>query len=111
MGQGILQAQQTEIEQGIKIANAASRTTSLEHFIWSSLPSADETSSGKFKVPHCDSKAVVDEYIHSKLPELAQKTTFLWVGYYASNIAFGPFTKLTLHVSLEVPDKRMNVRR
>ena len=46
---------------GIKIATAASKTASLTHYIWSSLPSGDKTSGGKFSVPHCDSKAIVDQ--------------------------------------------------
>lgn len=78
---------------GIKIATAASKTPSLKHYVWSSLPGAEKSSGGKFTVPHCDSKAIIDEYIEEKLPELAQKTTFLWVGYYASNLVFFPMVK------------------
>lgn len=78
---------------GIKIATAASKTPSLKHYVWSSLPGAEKSSGGKFVVPHCDSKAIIDEYIEGKLPELAQKTTFLWVGYYASNLVFFPMIK------------------
>ena len=79
---------------GIKIATAASKTASLKHYVWSSLPGGEKTSGGKFSVPHCDSKATIDEYIFDKLPELAKKTTFLWVGYYASNLAYFPLCKV-----------------
>ena len=84
---------------GIKIATAASKTASLTHYIWSSLPSGDKTSGGKFPVPHCDSKAIVDQHIFDELPELAKKTTFLWVGYYASNLAYFPLCKVEYLVS------------
>jgi hypothetical protein len=66
-----------EVLQGKNIANAAAHITTLEHFIWSSLPSASVVSGGKLAVPHMDGKAEVDEYILSSLPALAQKTPFL----------------------------------
>ena len=89
----------TKRRPGIKIATAASKTASLTHYIWSSLPSCEKTSGGKFPVPHCDSKAIVDQHILEKLPELAKKTTFLWVGYYASNLAYFPLCKVEYFVS------------
>ena len=88
---------------GIKIATAASETASLKHYIWSSLPGGKKTSGGKFAVPHCDSKAAIDDYILDKLPELAKKTTFLWVGYYASNLALLPMAKVEYLVSTIPP--------
>ena len=50
-------------------------------------------------MPHCDSKAIVDQHIFDNLPELAKKTTFLWVGYYASNLAYFPLCKVEYFVS------------
>ncbi|KAK0457216.1 putative hscarg dehydrogenase [Desarmillaria tabescens] len=75
-----------EIQQGKNLANAAAATPTLEHYVWSSLPSATTTTQGKVFVPHVDSKARVDEYIHSTLPDLAKKTTFFWAGFYATNL-------------------------
>jgi len=82
-----------ERKQATNIAVAASKTPTLEHFIWSTLLSATKTSNGKFKVPHLDYKAEVDAHIIAELPDLAKKTTFLWVGWYPSNLAWFPMLK------------------
>jgi NmrA-like family len=80
-----------EIMQGKHIADAAARVESLEHFIWSTLPSASTVSGGKCAVPHMDGKAEVDEYIINSLPALARITTFLWGGFYAENVQYPNF--------------------
>ena len=41
-------------------------------------------------MPHLDHKAGVDERIQKELPELAAKTTYIWMGWYSSNMAFFP---------------------
>lgn len=82
-----------EEEQGMKLARAASKTSSLEHYIWSTLPGAKKLTNGKAPVAHLDYKANVDERIKKELPELAKKTTYLFFGYYPSNMAFFPMTK------------------
>lgn len=82
-----------EYEQGVKMADAAAATPTLEHYIWSTLPSAEVATGEKIRVPHADYKARVDKYIKEKLPDLAKKTTFFWMGFYATNLAyFPPFT-------------------
>ena|SRR2546423_1375709 len=43
-----------EVEEGKNIATAAARVETLEHFIWSSLPSASTVSGGKLGVPHME---------------------------------------------------------
>lgn len=100
MGSSSPQAAELELAQGIKIATAASKTSSLKHYVFSTAAGGKETSGGKFEVPHCDAKAAIDEHIIKNLPDLAKKTTFLWVGYYASNLAYFPFTKPNLIVRL-----------
>lgn len=53
----------------------------VKHFIWSTLPPAEKVSNGKYKVPHFDDKAKVDEYIKSKgLP-----ASFIEPGFYYQN--------------------------
>ena len=99
MGKDAHQSRDIEVEQGIKIAAAASKVSSLKHYIWSSLPGGEKTSNGKFPVPHCDSKAIIDEHIHSKMPDLAKKTTFLWVGFYGTNLVYFPLCKPNMLVS------------
>jgi hypothetical protein len=82
-----------EQKQAMNIAVAASKTPTLEHYIWSTLPSATKVSNGKFKVPHLDYKEEIDGRIIAELPALAKKTTFLWLGWYPANIAFFPMLK------------------
>ncbi|KAF9019747.1 NAD(P)-binding protein [Hymenopellis radicata] len=79
----------TEILQGCNIARAASSTPSIVHYIWSTVPSPPLRSiDGVSYVPHFESKTMVDSYIATELPDLAQKTTYLQLGFYAQNIAF-----------------------
>ena len=80
-----------EIQQGKNLAKAAAKTASLKHYIWSTLPNGHKISNGKFLVPHFDGKNKIDDYIRS-LPELAAKTTFLWITFYGTNYAFPMFT-------------------
>ncbi|KAF2087281.1 NAD(P)-binding protein, partial [Saccharata proteae CBS 121410] len=84
-------ARDAEFQHGRNLARAASRVQTLEHYIWSTLPSASSLSDGKIKVPHMDSKALVDAFIKTELGGpggLRAKTTFLFVGFYAGNMAY-----------------------
>ena len=67
-----------EVLQGKNIANAATHITTLEHFIWSSLPSVSTVSSGKLAVPHMDGKAEVD--IHPQLPPCISAKDYFSLG-------------------------------
>ena len=78
-------ATRVEYAQGVNLAKAASATSTLEHFIWSTLPDRNAISKGKFPVPHCDTKAHVDTYIKKDTALLA-KTTFLWPGFFAATM-------------------------
>ncbi|KAF2443614.1 NAD(P)-binding protein [Karstenula rhodostoma CBS 690.94] len=82
-----------EAEQAKKLARAASHTSSLEHYVWSTLPSAKGATNGKFPVPHLDYKAEVDEWIRSDLPDLHAKTTYLVLGFYPNNFVNFPNLK------------------
>jgi len=90
---GPVHASETESRQGINLAKAASATESLEHYIWSTLPSGKAISNGQFTVPHFEAKNVVDRYIKSDAKLLA-KTTFLWITFYAQNYYFPMFTPI-----------------
>ncbi|OJD31706.1 uncharacterized protein BKCO1_4500091 [Diplodia corticola] len=83
-----------EEQQALLLVKAASRTKTLEHYIWSSIPSSTDLTGGKCAVPHMDYKAKVDQRIRDDFPDLAAKTTFFYVGFYSSNLAFFPNTKL-----------------
>lgn len=87
------QSSEKEVVQAMNIARAASKTSSLEHYVWSTLPSPNKRTGGKYPCPHLESKAEVDQKIKSELPELAAKTTYLYFGFYASNFAYYPFIK------------------
>ncbi|KAF7556801.1 hypothetical protein G7Z17_g1152 [Cylindrodendrum hubeiense] len=87
-----------EVQQGINLANAATATTSLEHFIWSTLPNAKRISNGKHLIPHFESKNEIDDYIKSNAP-LFKKTTFLWIAFYAANFRFPMWTPFPIPTS------------
>ncbi|KAM0209552.1 hypothetical protein ACHAPQ_011295 [Fusarium lateritium] len=78
-----------ETAQGLNVVKAAIETSTLQHFIWSTLPNAGKISNGNSFVPHYAGKNKVDDYIKSE-PDLLRKTTFLWVAFYASNLEY-PF--------------------
>lgn len=95
-----------EIVQGINLANAASKTSTLEHYIWSTLPNGKKLSNGKWVVPHFEGKNEIDAYI-KKDANLLAKTTFLWNTFYASNLTFPPFApNLLVSISLLRSDHR-----
>jgi hypothetical protein len=50
-----------------------------------------------------DYKANVDARIKAELPELAAKTTYMYIGYYPQNFFFFPFIKPVEYVSCLVP--------
>lgn len=78
-----------EQTQGINLAKAAAATTTLKHYIWSTLPNGSKISGGKYVIPHFEAKNRIDEYIKSDAQLLA-KTTFLWVTLYATNYGIFP---------------------
>ena len=84
-------AMKVEFEQGKNIVDAAAKTSTLKHLIWSTLPSAMKISNGKYIVPHFEAKNKVDEYIKSNAA-LYGKTTFLWLTYFAQNYSSPMFT-------------------
>ena len=92
-GKGPEEAGEIEEEQGMKLARAAAAQLTLEHYLWSTTPSAKRMTNGEHLTPHMDYKANIDERIQKELPELAAKTTYLYMGYYPQNMAFFPLLK------------------
>lgn len=88
------EAEKAEFKHGQNIAKAASKIPTLKHFIWSTLPSASEISSKRHRVAHMEGKAATDDFIKRELPSLATKTTFLWVGFYASSYLYPPIAPI-----------------
>jgi len=48
--------------------------------------SGEKLAGKEYIVPHCDYKDRAADKIKESMPELAKKTTFLWVGYFVSNL-------------------------
>lgn len=88
-----------EWQHAFNIVTAAAETPTLKHFIWSTLPHAANISNGKYSVPHFVAKNRAEDYIKN-VPDLLAKTTFLWVGWYASNFQC-PIFKPALIVRLQ----------
>jgi NmrA-like family len=80
-----------ESAQGINLANAAIKTPTLEHYIWSTLPNGAKVSGGKALIPHFEAKNRVDKYI-KRNESLFAKTTFLWITWYGNNYQYPIFT-------------------
>ena len=75
-----------ETAQGINLARAAAKISTLERYVWSTLPNTQVISQGKAIVPHFQGKANVDLYIKEHLPELYAKTTFTIFTIFGANI-------------------------
>lgn len=92
-GKSQWEAGDIEERHGMNLARAAARTPTLEHYLWSTQPSAKRQFPGKLETPHMDYKANVDARIKAELPDLARKTTYLYFGYYPQNMAYFPLIK------------------
>ncbi|KAF2789893.1 NAD(P)-binding protein [Melanomma pulvis-pyrius CBS 109.77] len=85
-----------EIEQGRRAIDVLAAIPTLEHLIWSSLPSIKDASGGKYSaVVHFDGKTEVTEYIKGRHEKLWAKTTELWIAPYyqiwiSNRVVFGP---------------------
>jgi hypothetical protein len=100
LGADAEKAMEVEWNQTNNIIQAALACKSLRHFVWSTLPHAANTSNGKFKIGHFEAKNRGEDLIRS-IPSLLAKTTFAYVGWYASNFVYPTFmpTILVCHVA------------
>ena len=85
------EAARIETTQGINMAKAAAATSTLKHYVWSTLANNEKFGDGKYIIPYYGSKNKVDDYIKSNA-ELLKRTTFMLVGFYGINITY-PFFK------------------
>lgn len=69
-----------EFIEGKSIADAAV-AAGIPVIVFSSLPSTDKISGGKYKVPHFDDKYEIEQYIRS----LNVKSAFIWPGFFTQN--------------------------
>lgn len=91
--QGIDAASKGELRQFINVANAAANLPDLKHLVLSVMPNCERISGGKLSCPHWDAKAEGEEYVKRELPQLAAKTTYMWMGWYVDNFAKLPVSK------------------
>jgi hypothetical protein len=88
-----------EWEQTRNIIEAALACDTLQHFVWSTLPHAARISNGKFHIGHFEAKNRGEDLIRDH-PLLLAKTTFAYVGWYASNFSY-PIFKPVWVVSIQ----------
>ena len=75
-----------ELQYGKNVVNAAATVQGLERFIWSTLPPVKKLSKGKYTwMYHFDGKAAVKDYLLKEHKDLAKKTSFINIAFYASN--------------------------
>lgn len=80
-----------ETTNGKNAVDAASRVPTLERFIYSALTSFSKSSNGKYtRSMHAEARGQIVEYIETEQPELAKKTSLIYVGVYSSNRLFSP---------------------
>ncbi|KAF5684408.1 nitrogen metabolic regulation nmr [Fusarium circinatum] len=85
-----------ETPQLKNIIDEASRVSSLERFIMSSLPGPSKLSGGKYtNVCHHDSKADAEEYGEQNHPKLWAKASVYLPGYFLSNFLTHPMAQPT----------------
>jgi hypothetical protein len=81
----------TEFQHVKNSTIAASKTPTLEKFIYSALGPMKVASGGKHS--HCyhwDSKAEAVNFIEKEVPELADKASYIYLGAYSSNLLLFP---------------------
>ena len=79
-----------ETTSGKNAANVAAALPNLERFIYSALGPMKGNSGGKNRSLHPEAKAFIVEYIENKLPQLAKKTSFIYLGAYNTNRMLTP---------------------
>ncbi|HXN47235.1 MAG TPA: NmrA/HSCARG family protein [Bryobacteraceae bacterium] len=74
------QAFDREVPQGRNLVDAAA-ASGIEHFIFSSLPSAAKLTHGQLDVPHIETKAIIEDYSRG----LGLPATYVHVAFYYEN--------------------------
>lgn len=100
-------AGEKEYDQILTIARAAQATPSLEHFVLHTLAAGEKLAGKEYVCPHWDYKDRAADEIKRSMPELASKTTFLWVGYFVSNL----FTLTKPYEVVSLSDRQLGAIR
>jgi NAD(P)-dependent dehydrogenase (short-subunit alcohol dehydrogenase family) len=89
-----LWAARTEKQQLLNAIDIASRVSSLERMVLSSLPNCSKWSRGKYThVYHFDFKAQAAEYTQEAYPDLWAKTSIFQPGWFLSNYIENPLVQ------------------
>ncbi|KAJ6438944.1 HSCARG dehydrogenase [Purpureocillium lavendulum] len=83
---GLEGAAKVELEQYQKVARVAARLPTLKHLVLSTLPPASKSTGGKHQILHFDYKQQAVDWIKANTPDLWEKTTEFWPGWYTSNL-------------------------
>ncbi|KAI0400642.1 NAD(P)-binding protein [Xylaria palmicola] len=76
----------TELQHGKNAVQAAAAVPTLERLIYSALGPMNAASNGKYPTSyHWEAKAAIVEYIEKQQPAVAEKTSFIYLGAYATN--------------------------
>ncbi len=77
---------ETEVQHGKNAVLAAAGVPTLERLIYSALGPMNVASKGKYPASyHWETKAAIVVYIQKEQPDLASKTSFIYLGAYATN--------------------------
>ncbi|KAG4412043.1 hypothetical protein IFR04_014811 [Cadophora malorum] len=80
-----------EVSHGRNAAIAGAGVKSLEIFVYSALGPMKKASNGKYPHSyHWESKNAIVDFIEKEQPELAKKTSFIYLGAYATNAFLVP---------------------
>lgn len=78
-----------ELQHGLNLVDAV-ESANIEHFVFSTLPSAEQLSNGTLSVPHFESKAAMENHSRSK----NTPTTYVHAAFYFENfLSFFPPVK------------------
>ncbi|KAJ8125626.1 hypothetical protein O1611_g8014 [Lasiodiplodia mahajangana] len=81
----------TEVQHGKNAVAAAAGVPTLERLVYSALGPMNAGSNGKYPTSyHWETKAAIVEYIENENPDLAKKTSFIYLGAYATNAFLVP---------------------
>ncbi|KAI1161726.1 NAD(P)-binding protein [Nemania serpens] len=76
----------SEVQHGKNAVLAAVSVPTLERFVYSALGPMNAASNGKYPTSfHWETKAAMVEHIEKEQPNLATKTSFIYLGAYATN--------------------------
>ncbi|KAJ5397887.1 hypothetical protein N7509_006000 [Penicillium cosmopolitanum] len=85
------EAYEIEVMHGKNAAKVAATIPTLERFIYSALGPMSKASNGKYPYSyHWETKAKIVEYIEDQQPELARKTSYVYIGAYITNAFLYP---------------------